>query len=131
MRLPDESLALYLKAREVQSARWSGDTRDRSHIKTVTLNPERDDFAQERLGTIHTQAKAHDSGANLLDARRMDAPTCGGIEVPQWSYLEATERRGVTEVTVVGLVLVCNSGLYGVGVRNSTFTFRSAFSSRS
>ena len=50
--------ALYLKAREVHPARWSGNTRDWSHIQTVTLNPERDCVAQEYLNKMHTQAKA-------------------------------------------------------------------------
>jgi len=34
--------ALYLQARERNPARWSGNTRDWSHIGAVTLNPERD-----------------------------------------------------------------------------------------
>ena len=50
--------ALYLKAREAHPARWTGDTRDWSHIKTVALNPEREYVVQESLNTMHTQAKA-------------------------------------------------------------------------
>ena len=33
---------VYLQARQRHPARWSGDTRDWSHIAAVTLNPERD-----------------------------------------------------------------------------------------
>ena len=33
---------VYLQARERNPARWSGNTRDWSHIATVSLNPERD-----------------------------------------------------------------------------------------
>lgn len=33
---------VYLKARQRNPARWSGNTRDWSHIEVVTLNPERD-----------------------------------------------------------------------------------------
>ncbi len=50
--------ALYLKAREAHPARWTGDTRDWSHIKTVALNPEREYVVQESLNKMHTQAKA-------------------------------------------------------------------------
>ena len=34
--------ALYTAAREINPARWSGTTRNWSHISAVTLNPERD-----------------------------------------------------------------------------------------
>jgi putative transposase len=34
--------ALYLEARALNPARWTGNTRDWSHISAVTLNPERD-----------------------------------------------------------------------------------------
>ena len=38
----DARHALYLSARERNPARWSGNTRNWSHISAVTLNPERD-----------------------------------------------------------------------------------------
>ena len=38
--------ALYLRARELNPARWSGDTRNWSPISAVTLNPERDPIIQ-------------------------------------------------------------------------------------
>ena len=36
------NIALYLKDRALNPARWAGNTRDWSHIGAVTLNPERD-----------------------------------------------------------------------------------------
>ena len=42
----------YLLARERHPARWSGETRDWSHISVVTLNPERD-----KIVTAHSQNK--------------------------------------------------------------------------
>ncbi|MDP2869410.1 MAG: IS3 family transposase, partial [Methyloversatilis sp.] len=39
----------YLQARERNPRRWSGDTRDWSHIGVVTLNPERDAVANAAL----------------------------------------------------------------------------------
>jgi len=37
--------ALYTRARKLNPRRWSGATRDWSHIATVTLNPERTEVA--------------------------------------------------------------------------------------
>ena len=50
--------ALYLKARERNPARWSGKTRDWSHIEIVTLNPERDSVVTAHLRSIDTQPLA-------------------------------------------------------------------------
>ena len=49
---------LYLQARQRNPARWSGDTRNWSHIDTVTLNPERDAVVKMAAGVHHTQQKA-------------------------------------------------------------------------
>jgi len=40
--------ALYTKARELNPARWSGNTRNWSPIGGVTLNPERDCIIRSR-----------------------------------------------------------------------------------
>ena len=50
--------ALYLQARQRNPARWSGDTRDWSHIAVVTLNPEHDAVVNSTAGAAHTQQKA-------------------------------------------------------------------------
>jgi len=50
--------ALYLKARKRNPARWSGKTRDGSHIAFVTLNPERDSVVTAHLRSIDTQPLA-------------------------------------------------------------------------
>jgi len=50
--------ALYLKAKERNPARWSGSTRDWSHIDVVTLNPERDTAINAAGNTEHTQQQA-------------------------------------------------------------------------
>lgn len=42
----------YLIARDRTPARWSGATRDWSHIRAVTLNPERDTLIQEQILTV-------------------------------------------------------------------------------
>ena len=47
--------ALYLNARERNPARWSGNTRDWSHIGVVTLNPERDSVVAAHLRSIDNQ----------------------------------------------------------------------------
>ena len=49
---------VYLQARERNPARWSGSTRDWSHIAAVTLNPERDSVvaAASRRETIQPLA---------------------------------------------------------------------------
>lgn len=50
--------ALYLKARDLNPARWSGNTRNWSHIGVVTLNPERDCVVTTHLRSIDTQPLA-------------------------------------------------------------------------
>ena len=50
--------ALYLQARERNPARWSGHTRNWSHIDVVTLNPERDSVIEEHLRSSATQPLA-------------------------------------------------------------------------
>ena len=50
--------ALYLKARERNPSRWSGKTRDWSHIGVVTLNPERDSIVTEHLRSTQNQPLA-------------------------------------------------------------------------
>lgn len=49
---------LYLQARQRHPARWSGATRDWSHIGPVTLNPERDAVVKMAVGVQHTQSQA-------------------------------------------------------------------------
>jgi putative transposase len=49
---------LYLQARQAHPARWSGNTRDWSHIGAVTLNPERDAVVRMAASAQHTQKKA-------------------------------------------------------------------------
>lgn len=49
---------LYRKARELNPARWSGNTRNWSHVGVVTLNPERDSVIAEHSPTTHTQQLA-------------------------------------------------------------------------
>ncbi len=50
--------ALYAQARQRNPARWSGNTRDWSHIGAVTLNPERDSVVNMAAGAQDTQRKA-------------------------------------------------------------------------
>ena len=50
--------ALYAQAKQRNPARWSGNTRDWSHIGVVTLNPERDSVVNMAAGAQHTQQKA-------------------------------------------------------------------------
>ncbi|MDP2792524.1 MAG: IS3 family transposase, partial [Sulfurisoma sp.] len=50
--------ALYLRARERNPARWSGDTRNWTPIGAVTLNPERDAIIKTHLAGNNTQALA-------------------------------------------------------------------------
>ena len=50
--------ALYAQARQRNPARWSGTTRDWSHIGAVTLNPEHDEVVNITASTQHTQPKA-------------------------------------------------------------------------
>ena len=50
--------ALYIQARQRNPARWSGCTRDWSHIGAVTLNPERDTVVNLAVNTQHPQQKA-------------------------------------------------------------------------
>ena len=49
---------LYLAARQRNPARWSGNTRDWSHIATVTLNPERESVVTMAASATHTQQQA-------------------------------------------------------------------------
>jgi putative transposase len=49
---------LYTQARAAHPARWSGKTRDWSHVGAVTLNPERDAVVNMTAGVQHTQPKA-------------------------------------------------------------------------
>ena len=49
---------LYLQARERNPARWSGDTRNWTHIDIVTLNPERDSVIQAHLEANNIQQVA-------------------------------------------------------------------------
>jgi putative transposase len=49
---------LYLKAREQNPARWSGNTRNWTPIATVTLNPERDYAIKTQLADSHIQPLA-------------------------------------------------------------------------
>jgi hypothetical protein len=50
--------ALYEEARQRHPARWSGKTRDWSHIGAVTLNPERDAVVNMAASAQHIQQKA-------------------------------------------------------------------------
>ena len=49
---------LYTQAMLRNLARWSGNTRDWSHIGVVTLNPERDSVVNMAASAQHTQQKA-------------------------------------------------------------------------
>jgi hypothetical protein len=49
---------LYLQAQERHPARWSGATRDWSHIDGVILNPERDEMVKMAACVPHTELKA-------------------------------------------------------------------------
>jgi hypothetical protein len=49
---------LYLQARERNPSRWSGSTRDWSHIAAVPLNPERDSVVSAASRREHTQPMA-------------------------------------------------------------------------
>jgi hypothetical protein len=49
---------LYTQAKQRNPARWSGHTRDWSHIGAVTLNPERDEVVSMAANVQHTQQKA-------------------------------------------------------------------------
>jgi putative transposase len=49
---------VYLQARERNPARWSGTTRDWSHIATVTLNPERDSVVTAAADWVDIQPLA-------------------------------------------------------------------------
>ena len=50
--------ALYCQARQRNPARWSGNTRDWSHVSVVTLNPERDAVVKLTAAAHHTPQKA-------------------------------------------------------------------------
>jgi putative transposase len=50
--------ALYTQAQQRNPARWSGHTRDWSHIGAVTLNPEHDDMVSRVASAQHTQQEA-------------------------------------------------------------------------
>ena len=49
---------LYLRARERNPLRWSGNTRNWTHIDTVTLNPERDCVVKAHLRQENIQQVA-------------------------------------------------------------------------
>lgn len=49
---------LYLRARELNPARWSGDTRHWAPIGVVTLNPERDSVIETHLAALDIQTLA-------------------------------------------------------------------------
>ena len=49
---------VYLKARELNPARWSGDTRNWTPIGAVTLNPERDSIIKTHLDGLDIQPLA-------------------------------------------------------------------------
>ena len=49
---------VYLRARELNPARWSGDTRNWSPVGAVTLNPERDSVIKTHLAGQNTQPLA-------------------------------------------------------------------------
>ena len=49
---------LYTQSRQRNPARWSRNTRDWSHIDTVTLNPERDSVVKMATHARHTQQQA-------------------------------------------------------------------------
>jgi hypothetical protein len=46
---------LYIRARTLNPARWSGHTRNWSHVGVVTLNPERDSVVAAHLRSIDSQ----------------------------------------------------------------------------
>jgi putative transposase len=50
--------ALYTQARELKPRRWSGQTRDWSHIDVVTLNPERTEVLDAAIARMNTQPLA-------------------------------------------------------------------------
>ncbi|MFO0433222.1 MAG: integrase core domain-containing protein, partial [bacterium] len=51
--------ALYIQARQCNPRRWSGNTRDWSHIGAVSLNPERDSVANTTAASaLHTRQMA-------------------------------------------------------------------------
>jgi putative transposase len=50
--------ALYCQAKQRNPARWSGKTRDWSHVGVVALNPERDAVVNTTAVANHTQQKA-------------------------------------------------------------------------
>ena len=56
--IPAARHVLCLKARARNPARWSGNTRDWSHIGAVTLNPERDAVIEEHFRSIDTKPLA-------------------------------------------------------------------------
>ena len=49
---------LYAQAQQRHPARWSGSTRNWSHIDVVTLNPERDELVSNAAAAQHTQLNA-------------------------------------------------------------------------
>jgi putative transposase len=50
--------ALYLQARELNPARWSGNTRNWTPVGAVTLNPERDTIVKTHLASNNIQPLA-------------------------------------------------------------------------
>jgi hypothetical protein len=56
--IPAARHEVYLKARELNPARWSGDTRNWTPIGAVTLNPERDPIIKTHLAGLDIQQLA-------------------------------------------------------------------------
>ncbi|MCA3223083.1 MAG: hypothetical protein ING41_11965, partial [Burkholderiales bacterium] len=50
--------ALYIQARQRNPRRWSGSTRDWSHIGVVSLNPEHDSGVNPAASATQSQQKA-------------------------------------------------------------------------
>jgi hypothetical protein len=71
--------ALYIKARELNPARWSGHTRNWTPIGAVTLNPERDSIIRRIWPVTIFNRWLHNPGDNYLDTRRLSTPDfCAG-----------------------------------------------------
>ena len=65
--------AVYLRAREQQPARWSGNTRNWCPIGSVTLNPERDSVIHTHWRITILNHWRHVRADNYLDTRRTPA----------------------------------------------------------
>ena len=76
---------LYAQAQQRHPARWSGSTRNWSHIDVVTLNPERDELVSNAAAAQHTQSPLRNSSPHpseprnaVIDLKRMRLRRCGG-----------------------------------------------------